>query len=259
MIDKKYYSYAVKFAKTIKPYIFPQHHRKVTTTALTIGSILIVDGYFFGGLIQWAAISFISEHIGRTPPNFQEVSGDGKLYGTIIILSTLLYSFFIHLVDSASKWQSYYHLADNRNNRLRKDKNIFEEFMSDFGSQKPLYIFIKNHDFGSSFSQAESDMLFRFPQEWNVVERKFLDGELQEFLSRIVNLMNDLCSHINNASYPTANTNRYYIFDPNSHDDWNISPKMKSDIARANKIASEVELNRNSLIDLARNKFSFIP
>ena len=233
----------------LKPYVFPTHHRRVTNKVLLIGGALLVDDYFFGGVIRWVVLSFIQSYIPADIPVPTET--DGGLYGALIIVAVLTYSGMIHFIDSI--------IEVNRANvvqggQRKRDKKIYSAFMKDFGSRCGLDDFLREHDFGTTWS-SETDALYPFVRKWGAVELKFMDNELDELAAPLLVSLKSLARHLESSAGPLqANAALLCIFDPSIHSSYGLPLNIKTQIKQANELANDVIRARDALVGRAEQK-----
>ncbi len=166
--------------------LFPQHHRKVTTTVVGIGALLLLDGYLLQGLIAWLAQIMLAKFTGATPPTFADASADGSiLAGVALIGMALIYSVLVLIIetfearslrDDAARKSAEVAIAGQ--NVLRRDRRLYEDFLTDFRTGGSLEDFVCEHNFGGSWHSNRSNLLDDFVIKWRAPERAYQSPEI---------------------------------------------------------------------------------
>ena len=105
----------------LKPYLLPPHHRKVTNKLLFLAGTLLVDDYLLGGVLRWLLASLIQNYF----PNVDQIStgSEGGKWGVVIIISVLIFSAVIHLIDTKQGPS----LNSQETGRQKRDKKLYEQ------------------------------------------------------------------------------------------------------------------------------------
>ena len=77
-----------------------------------------------------------------------------------------------------------YKYLSNAESRREADRANLRAFI---GAFPPAVVdFLREHDFGNHFLDAQTDPLDRFAYEWQRPDRRFLDGKLQDLLNALL-------------------------------------------------------------------------
>lgn len=248
--------------------LFPQHHRKVTTTVVGIGALLLLDGYLLQGLIAWLAQIMLAKLTGATPPTFADASADGSVMaGVALIGMALIYSVLVLIVETSEAKnlredaaRASAEIAVAAQNVLRRDKRLYEDFLSDFRTGGALQDFVCEHNFGGSWHSNRSNLLDDFVVKWRAPERAYQHPEIADVFIKLLDSMRQLDDHLAGRSGPLrANASLSGILDPSIHHDFDMPDHVDRAINEANALGTVVRDHRRKFIQVAEKHFATLP
>lgn len=248
--------------------LFPHHHRKVTTTVVGIGALLLLDGYLLQGLIAWLAQIMLAKFTGATPPTFADASADGSIVaGVALIGMALIYSVLVLIIETSEARslredtaRASAEVAFAGQNVLRRDKRLYEDFLTDFRTGGALEYFVCEHNFGGSWHSNRSNLLDDFVIKWRAPERAYQSPEIGDAFIKLLDSMRQLNNHLNAHSGPLrANASLSGILDPSIHHDFDMPNHIDRAISEANALGTVVRDQRREFIQMAEKHFATLP
>lgn len=243
-----------------RPILFPEHHRKITRTTQWVGITLLLGTPFLQWLIQILIAAGISSALGLPLSALAEYIEGGQPWGFGLIIASLIYSAVILWIQSADLRASQTKAAQDSQNVLHRDFQLYQRFLERFKTGGPLENFICHHNFGGSWRRELDGLFHEFMWEWSAPEIAFQEPDIAASFSVLLTSMKDLEAHLTEHSSPLrANGDLSCIFDPTLHDEFDGPRYIDEAITEANRLGVLVRDQRVAFIRLANGKFAALP
>lgn len=159
-----------------KKYLFPDFTNKLTWFVVTVGGTIILTPTAFKQIFyNWLVATFNLNSGERfTFAEFESSTADYTLGFSLIALA---------LIHNVANRYFIYKTGDIAATQAKEleavDRVFFKRFLADFPSNSRSVVLLKEHDFGNSYHDNNTDEIDRFVDTWNTAETKFLDQELE--------------------------------------------------------------------------------
>lgn len=244
----------------LRPFIFPEFHRKITRRTLYTGIFLVVGTPFIQWLIQSLLVAGISTALNLPLAPLIESLDDGQKFGFWLIIASLTYSAIVLWVQSHEAREKRVHVEKERQNILKRDYHLYRAFLEQFGSDEALDTFVCHHNFDAAYRREQSYLLHDFVNTWSAPEKCFQQREIAESFGKLFESMQNLSSHLATYSGPLrASTDLYGIVDRSVHNDFELPAHVKEAVKFANQLGSKVFTQRQDFIRLAESYFATLP
>jgi hypothetical protein len=161
----------------VKKYLFPDFTNKLTWFVVTVGGTIILTPTAFKQIFyNWLVATFnLNSGVQFTFAEF-ESSSDDYILGFSLIALALIHNvanrYFIYKTGDIA--------AAEAKELETVDRKLFEKFLSEFPSNSRSVTLLKEHDFGHSYHDNNTDEIDHFVDTWNTAETEFLDPELEK-------------------------------------------------------------------------------
>lgn len=160
-----------------KKWFFPDFTNKLTWFVAGIGGTILITPVAFEQLVYNWLVQTINLNSGVpiTLAELEEGCADYWLGFGLIFLAlahNIANRYFIYK-DSLTK-------TDEAAAIEEVDKQLFLKFLEEFSSDSRSVSLMKDHDFGVSYHNINTQELDNFVATWNTAERQFLNHELEE-------------------------------------------------------------------------------
>ncbi|WP_159167587.1 MULTISPECIES: hypothetical protein [Aeromonas] len=171
-----------------KKYFFPDFTNKLTWFVVTVGGAVILTPTVFKQIFyNWLVATFnLNSGIQFTFAELESSTADYTIGCSLIALALLhniMNRYFIYKVGDI--------VAANEKELEAVDRNLFERFLSEFPSDSQSVTLLKEHDFGNSYHDNNTNEIDHFVDTWNTAEREFLDLELEAARKKLHEKMHD--------------------------------------------------------------------
>lgn len=159
-----------------KRYLFPDFTNKLTWFVVTVGGAIILTPAALKWLFyNWLVATFnLNSGNKFTLPELEAGVADYTLGFSLIVLAlfhNVANRYFIYKTGDAA--------AAEAKEREVVDRALFNRFLKEFPSNSRSVALLKEHDFGNSYHDNNTDEIDRFVETWNTAETQFLDPELE--------------------------------------------------------------------------------
>ncbi|WP_123567262.1 hypothetical protein [Pseudomonas vranovensis] len=178
--------------EAIRKWLIPDFSNKLTwlvvgagiTTLLTPDAAVVIASNW---LIDTLNINFVSKFsLAELQSNDKD-----KIYGTLLIVAGLTHNlavnglakYLAHLekvIESQKRAKEHDESIKRADEQRLVDRELLKKLLIDLPSNGRSIVFLRDHDLGGSFNQTNLDEIEKFVLDWNCVERKFLNGDLEE-------------------------------------------------------------------------------
>lgn len=172
---KEIKSFALEYGRK---WLFPDFTNKLTWFVAGLGGAIIVTPTPLKVIIYNWLIDTFNLNSGKKF-SLAELVPDAADYwvgfGLIVValLHNILYRYFLYKEKQGS-------LASANERGYAHDRKLFDKFLEDFPSGSDSVNMLRHHDFANSFNINTLANLDRFTSEWDIVEREFLNPELEQ-------------------------------------------------------------------------------
>ncbi|PBP65566.1 hypothetical protein CCL19_15360 [Pseudomonas syringae] len=160
-----------------RKYLFPDFTNKLTWFVAGLGGAIILTPTPLKLIIyNWLIDSFNLNSGKRF--TLAELMPDAADYwvGLTLILCALLHNVLYRYFVYKEKQLSF---SAERERGNGHDKKLFDEFLREFPSGSDSVIMLRKHDFANSFNIDMLGHLDRFVENWDKVEREFINPDLE--------------------------------------------------------------------------------
>lgn len=161
-----------------RKWLFPDFTNKLTWSVAGLGGAVIVTPTPLKLIVYNWLIDSFNLNSGKKF-TLAELIPDAADYwvGFALIVAALLhnvlYRYFVYKEKLAS-------VAVASKRGSAHDRKLFDKFLEEFPSGSDSVNMLRHHDFANSFHIGRLVSLDKFVNEWDTVEREFLDAELEE-------------------------------------------------------------------------------
>ncbi|WP_434985306.1 hypothetical protein [Vreelandella zhaodongensis] len=134
------------------------------------------------------------------------------------------------------------------------DRKLFDRFLSEFPSNSRSVTLLKEHDFGNSYHDNNTDEIDRFVDTWNTAESEFLDDELEvtrkelyEKLYTFIYKLAQSSGYIGTGPILSAVPDAY-------RGEWEWPERVETRINELNKLSTECYELHQQFVMLGRRK-----
>jgi hypothetical protein len=136
---------------------------------------------------------------------------------------------------------------------LQSDKALLEKFIELLPTDGPALRFLKEHDFGNSFSDKNLPQIEAFARLWGGAEYRFLDPQLDRKRSELLDTSRQLLNKLATYSGPVGNSAHRLRVVPDHYADEFTWPKFVLDqIEELNNLGSKAYEQHQDLIATGR-------
>ena len=168
-----------------KKYLFPDFTNKLTWFVVTVGGTIILTSTAFKQIFyNWLVATFnLNSGVQFTFAGLESSTADYTLGFSLI---------FLALIHNIANRYFIYKNGDIEAKKLEDvDRALFERFLTEFPSNSRSVVLLKEHDFGNSYHDNNTDEIDRFVDAWNTAETEFLDQELEAVRKELYQKMHE--------------------------------------------------------------------
>lgn len=234
-----------------KKWLFPDFTKKLTWFVAGIGGVILVTPVAFEQLVYNWLVQTINLNAGVpiTLAELEEGSADYWLGFGLIFLAlahNIANRFFLYK-DSMTK-------KDESEAIEEVDKQLFLKFLEKLSSDSRSVNLMKEHDFGASYHDINTQELDNFLETWNTAEREFLDQELESKRKALWDKSHEFVYALAQGSYYLNGSPMLSCIPDAYRSAWDWPDHFNEKIKRLNSMGTECfELHRD-LVLCARRK-----
>ncbi|MBI6575931.1 hypothetical protein YA0001_09855 [Pseudomonas viridiflava] len=166
-----------------RKWLFPDFTNKLTWSVAGLGTAVIVTPTPLKLIVYNWLIDSFNLNSGKKF-TLAELIPDAADYwvGFALIVAALLHNVLYRYFVYKEKQVSLAVASDRGNTH---DRALFDKFLEDFPSGSDSVTMLRHHDFANSFNINTLMNLDKFVDEWDTVEREFLNDELEEMRGKL--------------------------------------------------------------------------
>lgn len=182
-----------------KKFLFPDFTNKLTWFVAGVGGAIVLTPTPLKLIVYNWLVDLLDANSGNKF-TLAELSPNAADYwvGAALIVGALLHNianrYFIYKGQQSS-------LAHVRGQVSKIDKELFDRFLEDFPSGSESINMLQQQDFANSFNIARLANLEKFVDGWNIVEREFLDVELEHMRKELWDICSSFCDKLSLGAY----------------------------------------------------------
>lgn len=231
-----------------KHWFFPDFNNKLTWWVVGTGvGVVVFSPPVWMEIFNWC-LEQLNTNTGANLVLTKLGEGPGAGFGVALIGIGLMHNVAVKYVNFRNDALAYKKKLDDR----KQDKQLFEAFLSELPSDCPSILFLKEHDFGNSFSDMHITCLENFLHKWQGAESRFVDSELESTRAAFYDTLRRfdvklcVCGPVGNS------TSRLSAIPDSVRNDFSWPAHVQKTVDELNELASEVYSSHQKLISVGR-------
>lgn len=231
-----------------KHWFFPDFNNKLTWWVVGTGvGVVVFSPPVWMEIFNWC-LEQLNTNTGANLVLTKLGEGPGAGFGVALIGIGLVHNVAVKHINFRNDALAYKKKLDDR----KQDKQLFEAFLSELPSDCPSVLFLKEHDFGNSFSDAHITSFENHLHKWQGAESRFIDAELESARAAFYNALLRLDVKLGVCSPVWNSSSRLSAIPDAVRDDFSWPTHVQETVDELNKLGSEAYALHQKLILIGR-------
>ena len=174
----------------------------------------------------------------------------------VTVASGLILASILWIVRHIGKWIMNYSKSNNAS--IDHDIKLFKKFLEVLPSSSPSIYFLKEHDFGNSFSGDSRDDIKIFLENWETAEYRFLDKNIELAKNKLIESCKNFIAKLPHNSWRQGSGGFYTTLPEEYNNMTDVPEAFIPKIKNLHDIATDCFNMHQSFISLCKKKLKTV-
>jgi hypothetical protein len=230
-------------------WFFPDFNNKLTWIVVGTGiGVVVFSPPVWMEVLNWL-LDQLNAYTGANLVLTKLGEGPSAGFGVTLIVVGLLHNLGIKGVSTWSDAIAYKKKMDG----YRQDKRLVDEFIKALPTDSPAIVFLRDHDFGGSFSNKPLTTLEDFMHQWRGAEYRFVSPDLEAARAAFCGTLAQFDQKLSTVCGCVGNSNsRLTVIPAYAGDEFSWPPEVRESIGQLNELGTRAYQLHQRLILLGR-------